>query len=397
MKKQHVLVPLLVALATVLGACSSGATSPQAGSSSQPPSSNPSGQDGSGSSSAPAASSAGPVAESSQAGIGGNGKSGAVAFLMPSHASPRFDQHDFPGFKAELAKVCAACTIINSNADGDPQKQQQQFDSALTQGAKVIVLNAVDTSAAVSLVAEAHAKGVFVVAYDRPIPNGKADFYTSYDNEKVGKLIATSLVDHLRSENVPATTGGVLEVNGSPTDAAAGLIKQGIHEGLATGDYKTLAEYDTPAWDPAKAQDWVSGQITRFPGKIVGVVAANDGTAGGTIAAFQAAGVKTVPPVTGNDATNTGLQYVISGLQYNTISKPPEIQGAAAADAAASFISGEKPKSNATVFDTPSMLFTPTVVTQQNIKKIIFDSGIAKPADICTADYKQACSKLGIQ
>ena len=90
-------------------------------------------------------------------------------------------------------------------------------------------------------------------------------------------------------------TGGVLQINGSPTDAAAGLIRDGIHEGLGASGYKTLAEFDTPDWAPAKAQEWTSGQIQRFGEEIVGVVAANDGTGGGAIAAFKAAGVDPVP------------------------------------------------------------------------------------------------------
>ena len=76
---------------------------------------------------------------------------------------------------------------------------------------------------------------------------------------------------------------------------------------------------------PSKAQQWVGGQISRFGKKIVGVVAANDGTGGGAIAAFKAAGVNPVPPVTGNDATIAALQLIIAGDQYNTISKPSEI------------------------------------------------------------------------
>ena len=132
---------------------------------------------------------------------------------------------------------------------------------------------------------------------------------------------------------------GVLQINGSPTDAAAGLIKKGIHEGLDNSGYPILAEYDTPEWAPPKAQQWASGQITRFGKNILGVVAANDGTGGGAIAAFKAAGVDPVPPVTGNDATIAALQLIIAGDQYNTISKPSEIVAAAAANVAVQLLS----------------------------------------------------------
>jgi D-xylose transport system substrate-binding protein len=329
-------------------------------------------------------------------GGGGGNLSASVAFLMPDQASTRYEQHDHPGFVAQMKKDCPKCTVLYNNADADASKQQQQFNSALTQGAKVVVLDPVDSSAAASLVQQAHSRGVKVIAYDRPITATQADYYVSFDNEKIGSLISSSLVQHLKSMNVPTTGDGLLEVNGSPTDAAAGLIKKGIHEGLSSGGYQTLAEYDTPDWEPAKAQDWVSGQVSRFHQQIVGVVAANDGTAGGTIAAFKAANVSPVPPITGNDATIAGLQQIISGDLYNTISKPSEIVAGAAADAAVQMLKGQKPTAATTVFNTPSKLFTPTVITQQNIKAEIVDKGIAPASQLCTPEYQAACAKLNL-
>ena len=339
-------------------------------------------------SSAPAMSSgsaAGPVTTST----------GTVAFLMPDEASTRYEQHDHPGFVAQMSKSCPACKVLYNNANADASKQKQQFDSALVQGAKVIVLDPVDSSAAASLVQEAHSKGVKVIAYDRPIPSAQADFYVSYDNEKIGTVIAQSLVAKLKAGTIPAGAG-ILEVNGSPTDAAAGLIKKGIHAGLAGSGITTLAEYDTPDWDPAKAQTWVSGQVSRFGSKIVGVVAANDGTGGGTIAAFKAAGTNPVPPVTGNDATLAGLQLIVSGDQYNTISKPSEIVAAAAAKVAVQLLDGKTPTATSTLYGAPSQLFVPAVITAQNLKAQVVTPGITKAADICTSTYAAACSKLGI-
>src|SRR5699024_3322902 len=101
--------------------------------------------------------------------------------------------------------------------DGDASKQQQQFNAAISQGVKAIVLDPVDSTAAASLVAQAQSRDIKVIAYDRPIPKAKVDYYISFDNEAIGKSIAASLVKHLEKENVP-TSKGVLEVNGSPTD-----------------------------------------------------------------------------------------------------------------------------------------------------------------------------------
>jgi D-xylose transport system substrate-binding protein len=285
-----------------------------------------------------------------------------IAFLMPDEGSTRYEQHDRPGFVAEMKKLCAGCTVLYQNADSDASKQQQQFNSVISQGAKAIVIDPVDSTAAASLVKQAQSQGVKVIAYDRPIPSAKVDYYVSFNNEQIGKTIAQSLVKDLKAKGVSPSSGGLLEVNGSPTDAAAGLIKKGVHEGLAGSGFTTLAEYDTPSWDPAKAQSWVSGQISRFPKKIVGVVAANDGTGGAAIAAFKAAGVDPVPPVTGNDATIAGLQLIIAGDQYNTISKPSEIVAAAAANVAYALLNGKTPKADTTLFGSPTQLFTPAGV-----------------------------------
>lgn len=331
----------------------------------------------------------------------GDTSTAKIAFLMPDEGSTRYEEHDRPGFVAEMKKLCAGCTVLYQNADADASKQQQQFNSVISQGAKVIVMDPVDSTAAASLVKQAQSQGVKVIAYDRPIPSTKVDYYVSFNNEEIGKSIAQSLVKNLKAKGVSPSAGGLLEVNGSPTDAAAGLIKKGIHEGLAGSGFTTLAEYDTPNWDPAKAQQWVSGQVSRFPKKIVGVVAANDGTGGAAIAAFKAAGVDPVPPVTGNDATIAGLQLIIAGDQYNTISKPSEIVAAAAANVAFGLLKGQTPKSDTMLFGTPTQLFTPAVVTAGNLKAEVIDKRvngkpIQTPAQLCTGRYAAGCGKLGI-
>ncbi|MFB4277155.1 MULTISPECIES: ABC transporter substrate-binding protein [unclassified Nonomuraea] len=324
---------------------------------------------------------------------GGDLQGAKVAFLMPDLASTRYELQDKPLFEARMKQLCPSCEVIYQNADSDAAKQQQQANSALAQGVKAIVLDPVDSAAAATIVKTAQSQQVPVIAYDRPIPATPADYYISFDNEKIGSMIAQSLVDHLKAEQAE---GGILQVNGSPTDAAAGLIKKGIHSAVDPSGFKLLAEYDTPDWQPEKAQTWVSGQITQFKDQIVGVVAANDGTGGGSIAAFKAAGVK-VPPVTGNDAEIAAAQRIVSGDQYNTISKPIKIVAEASANVAWEFMQGKKPAGKATLYNTPSELFVPTVVTKENIKEVLFDSGIMKAADVCTGEYAKGCEELGIK
>ncbi|MFJ4964018.1 D-xylose-binding periplasmic protein precursor [Streptomyces sp. ADI96-02] len=324
---------------------------------------------------------------------GGPGANAKIAFLMPDLASTRYELYDAPLFTAKTKELCGGCEVLYQNAGGDAVEQQQQADSALAQGVDVLVIDPVDSAAAATTVRTAQGRGVAVIAYDRPIPAVRADYYVSFDNEKIGSMIGRSLVDHLRATSAE---GGLLQVNGSPTDAAAGLIKKGMRSAVDSSGFRLLAEYDTPAWEPAKAQSWVSGQISKFPGGIAGVVAANDGTGGASIAAFKAAGV-TVPPVTGNDAELAAAQRIIKGDQYNTISKPIKTVAEAAATAAFAFVRGEKPRGNTVLFGTPSELFTPTVVTRRNIAEVLVGGGKPlKASEVCTRTYAAACAAAGV-
>lgn len=318
---------------------------------------------------------------------------GQVGFLMPDLASTRYEEQDAPLFTQRMGELAPGIEVLYQNADADPAKQQQQADAMIAQGVDAIVLDAVDTEAAGTIVVNAQSAGIPVITYDRPIVSTPADYYVSFDNEGIGRMIAESLVAKLDSDGA---SGGLLIVGGSPTDNAAGLIKAGMESGVEGSNYEVLAQFDTPEWDPAKAQEWVAGQITQFGGDIVGVVAANDGTGGGTIAALKAAGVDPVPPVTGNDAEVAAIQRIISGDQYNTISKPISIVASAAAETVNAFLCGAPPEAQVTLFDTPSQLFTPEVVTQENVKEVIFDGGIYTVDEVCTADYADACSALGI-
>lgn len=324
---------------------------------------------------------------------GGDLKNAKIAFLMPDIASTRYEQFDAPLFKAKVKELCPNCEVLYQNANADAAKQQQQANSAITQGVKAIVIDPVDSAAAASIVNAAKSKKIPVISYDRPIPAAKADYYVSFDNEKIGALIAQSLVDKVKKDGGTS----ILEINGSPTDAAAGLIKKGVHSVVDSSGLKLLAEFDTPDWAPPKAQSFAAGQISQFKDKINGVVAANDGTGGGAIAAFKAAGVNPVPPVSGNDAELAALQRIVNGDQYNTISKPIKIVAEAAATVAYGFAQGKPPSPKTTLFDTPAELFVPEVVTLENLNDVMVKGGRVKASELCTTAYKAACDKAGIK
>lgn len=326
-------------------------------------------------------------------GGGGGEEASTIAFLMPDLASTRYEQQDAPLFTAAVGELCPECEVNYQNGDGEPATQQEQAESAIADGADVLVLDAVDTQAAAAIVVNAQSQDIPVITYDRPIVDTPADYYVSFDNELIGYSIGSSLLEHL---DTTGAEGGVLQVNGSPTDNAAGLIADGVTRAIEESGREKLAEFDTPAWEPQEAQDWVSGQIAQFGPQIAGIVAANDGTAGGSIAALQAAGVTPLPPVTGNDAEIAAIQRIIAGEQFNTISKPISTVAEAAAEVAVAFAQGETPEGETTLFDTPAQLFEPTVVTRENVKEVIFDGGIYTAEEVCTAEYAAGCTELGI-
>jgi D-xylose transport system substrate-binding protein len=331
-------------------------------------------------------------------GSGNSGSSPAssgkkVALLLPESKTTRYESLDRPLFTAALKTDCADCQLIYSNADQDAAKQQQQAEAALTQGANVLVLDPVDGKAAAAIVASAKAQNVPVVAYDRAIDG--ANYYVSFDNETVGKLQATTLVDILKKAG--KTSGNIAMINGSPTDPNAAQFKKGAHSVLDTSGFKVAAEFDTPDWSPDKAQAWMEGQLSAIKSGLVGVYAANDGTAGGAIAALKGGGVKPLPPVTGQDSELAAIQRIVSGDQAMTIYKAIKPEADAAAKGAVALANGGKPESTSDVSGVPSTILTPVAVTKANIQDTVVKDGLYKVTDICTASFQAACTAAGLK
>ncbi|MCO1653621.1 substrate-binding domain-containing protein [Pseudonocardia humida] len=317
-----------------------------------------------------------------------------IAFLMPDQASTRYERYDYPLFQSRVDNLCVRCDVIYSNAEASADKQREQAMAALDRGAGVLVISAVDPAVAADIVRQAHDRGTKVVAYDRPIVDEPADRYISYDNEAIGRLITESLLDRL--EGAPAG-GGLLQVNGAPEDAAADLVQQGIAAALEDSAIPVLASYDTPGWDPDKAEAWVREQIDRFGPQIIGVIAGNDGTAGGAAAAFRAAGVSPVPPITGNDSELAAAQRILQGQQFNTISKPIKMVAEGAAATAVQIVNGGEPRAGEMLFGTPTELYEPTIVTAANLRSALIDTGELELGTVCTPELLDACERAGIE
>jgi D-xylose transport system substrate-binding protein len=326
-----------------------------------------------------------------------------IALLLPESKTARYESQDRPNFEAKLKALCADCTIIYSNADQDAAKQQQQAEAALTQGANVLVLDPVDSASAASIVTRAAQSKVPVISYDRLILNSKPDYYISFDNVQVGKLQGTSLIDKLKADG---SKGSIVMINGAPTDNNAKLFKQGAHSVIDGSGYKVAKEYDTPDWSPDKAQQEMEQAITAL-GKtgFVGVYSANDGNAGGIVAAMKSNGVDPKKiPITGQDAELAGVQRIVAGTQYMTVYKAIKAEAEAAAQLAYDLSQGKTPsastvngKTNNGQVDVPSVLLTPVAVTKANINDTIIKDGFWKASEICTSQYAAACKAAGIQ
>jgi D-xylose transport system substrate-binding protein len=334
--------------------------------------------------------------KSTSGGGGGTSAKGkTIALLLPESKTARYETKDRPYFEAKFKSYCSDCKILYFNANQDAAQQQSQADQAITNGAKLLVLDPVDGDAAGSIVQKAKSQNIPVISYDRLIKGGSTpDYYVSFDNERVGQLQGQALLDALKSGG-DAKRGPIVMINGSPQDNNAKLFSKGAHSVL-DGKVVIGAEYDTPDWSPDKAQSWMESQLTLLKSGVVGVYAANDGTAGGAIAAMKGGGVNPLPPITGQDAELTGLQRILAGDQAMTVYKAIKPEAEDAAQAALALAAGKKPDAKTTYQNVPSTLLVPVAVTKDNIKDTVLKDGVYQVSELCTGDYAKACTAAGI-
>src|SRR3954447_7648226 len=332
----------------------------------------------------------------------GGGSGGKIALLLPESKTTRYDQQDKPRFEAAVKKLCGDCTVVYSNADQDPAKQQSQAEAALTGGAKVLVLDAVDVDAAAAIVRRARQSKVPVISYGRLVAKAPLDYYVSIDPFRVGQQQARSLVEKLGAK---ASGARVIMINGAPTDSNAAPYKRGAETVLRDAGVKIVRSYDTPDWSPDKAQRETEQAITSVGrGGFDAVYVANDGMATGAIAAMKSAGIDPATrPVTGQDAELAGVQRVLSGEQLMTVYQPIPRIAATAAELAVPLARGEKPPAGLTkarvdngAGKVPSALLDTIAVTKDNVAGTVIRDGFLKADDVCTARYKKACEEARV-
>ncbi len=314
------------------------------------------------------------------AACGGDGGGGVtlgkkIAFLLPDSQTARYESKDLPFFQAKVKSMCSDCAIDYRNAHGDAAAQLAQAKAALAGGANVLVLDPVDVTAASPIVAQAKARHVPLIAYDRLVLNAPAvAYFVSFDDAAVGPLQANGLLTALKGKTNPT----VVMINGDPADSVARLLKLAAQD-ILNGKVTVAKAYDTPQAGPDTAQTEMADALTALNNKVDAVYAVDDAAAGGAVAALTAGGVKPLPPVTGAGADLTAVQRILAGQQYMTVYKPIRAEAESAAQLA---------------YDLAYGVAVPSTMTNGNV--VDNGSAMVPEADLCTDQYLAACSAAGL-
>jgi D-xylose transport system substrate-binding protein len=322
---------------------------------------------------------------------------GIIAVILPDTVtSTRYTEFDAPYLKdAFKAAGLSSKQYIVQNAEGSDSTQYTDAQADIAKGAKVLLLDPLDSTTGAIIEAYAHARGVKVIDYDRLTLGGARSYYVSFNNVAVGTLIGQGLVSCVSTWGVKSPT--VFVMRGAPTDNNATLFAQGYNAVLAKQSY-TLINENTGTWTPSVALTDFQGAYSAHP-TINAVLTPNDENAAPIISYLQSQGLapKTIP-FTGQDATLTGFQNIISGYQCGTVYKPIWQEAQAAAALAIYLRANVKPPkglangvsndSGATINSlkkVPSVLLTPEWVTASQVEKTVIHDKVISASALCTS------------
>ncbi len=329
---------------------------------------------------------------------GGKTASTRACVILPDTASsPRWENGDRPALQKAFTDAGFDADI--QNAQGDTNKYATIADQELTKGCGVMIL--VDyNGAAVAVTQKAQKQGIPVIAYDRPITTGPADapkmladYYVSFDNEKVGELEGDAIVSGLKAAGKDPATAIVVYMGGDPADGNAKLFHDGAAKVMTAAGIKPAAE-PTGVWDGDKSATNFEQALTSLGGKVDAVWVANDTNAAGVITVLDKNGLKV--PVSGQDASTAGLQNVLLGKQTATVYKPFKAEADLASALAIQLLKGKHPTESGSLYGKPFLAATPINVTADKVETVV-TAGDAKAADICTADVAAACAQYGVK
>jgi D-xylose transport system substrate-binding protein len=270
--------------------------------------------------------------------------------------------------------------VIIQVADNNAARQQSQVENLITMGVKVLIIAPHDAQAAKQLIQIAHTEKIPVLAYDRPITNGNADLYLAVDQFELGKLMGKHIWDNVPSGNLVFLKGDASDDTVYPmADGTMSVIKPRVDNGT----YKIVMDQFVVDWEPANALKLMENALTANKNQIAGVIAPNDGTAGGVIQALAAQRLAGKVPVTGQDCEVDAIKRIVAGTQGMTVLYDNLRMSDAAVEAAIRLAKGQA--SGATGKDTdgtPYMAFQPTEINKNNYRSVLFDYGILSESDL---------------
>jgi D-xylose transport system substrate-binding protein len=288
------------------------------------------------------------------------------------------------------ALEAAGYGYISADAQSSSGKQLSDIENLMAQGASALIILAQDASSVGPAVQAASDEGIPVIAYDRLIEDPRA-FYLTFDNVEVGRMQARAVL-------AAQPSGNYVMIKGSPTDPNADFLRGGQQEilqsAIDSGKIKIVAEAYTDGWVPANAQRNMEQILTAQDNKVDAVVASNDGTAGGVVAALTAQGMEGLP-VSGQDGDHAALNRVATGTQTVSVWKDARELGKAAGQIAVALADG-KPVEGAAEWTSPSgtkmnsIFLAPVPITADNLK-VVLDAGWIPKEDLCAGSSNAAC------
>jgi D-xylose transport system substrate-binding protein len=346
---------------------------------------------------------------------------GLVGVILPdATTSARYTEYDLPYLKqAFTAAGYAASDFKIDNASGTATTELALAQADITAGAKVLLVDPLDSTTGNQIQAAAAAAGVTMISYDRATFQGTNTYYVSFDNVQVGELIGKGFMQCVTDWGV--TSPKVFTVDGGQdtdpnaidfakgyNDAVWGQKVAQVAAGATNSAGMTLVgEQLAPGWDNAKGGAIFQQAYTANP-SINATIEANDGLAGAVITALKAAGVPAKKiPTTGQDASLQGMEYVLQGWQCGSVYKPIYLEAQAAVALASFLRAGQTPPTallNGTTTDPknsattePAVLLTPYWVNAANMEATVIKDNAIKASDLCAAVGADVCTAAGIK
>jgi D-xylose transport system substrate-binding protein len=329
---------------------------------------------------------------------------GKVGVILPDSASSaRWETADRQFLQEAFDAAGVEADI--QNAEGDTAKFQTIADGMIAAGVNVLLIVNLDSETGSAVISKAADAGIPTIDYDRLTLGGGASYYVSFDNVAVGTAIGEGLVTCL--QDAGTTEGDVVLLNGSPTDNNATLFKEGYETAITGAGYTVAADQSVPDWDNTQAGTIFEQIFTSTGGNFVGVAAANDGLGGAVISVLDRNGLAGQVPVTGQDATDEGLQRVLLGTQCMTVYKAIKKEADAAAELAIALASGDTEAADTLASDTtddtesgeqvPSVLLEPQAIFADNVQDVVAD-GFTTAENLCTTpELQTACEEYGVE